>query len=373
MPGGPGGFAGGNGDLGPGALPGSGLGPGGGNAANYNGGQYYGGHASHGTLGEDGGNEQAGPGETYGNAYLLPLIGGSGGGGGAVIYGNGGGGGGGGGALLIAANGEIRIMGSIVADGSDGARTCSGQFGCLIGPGGGGSGGAIRLVATSLTGNGTLWAQGGAGVWTFSGAWAMNRAGSGRVRIDALNDAFGGQIPYGIVTRGFQPIIIPPANQAVGLAIQSVGGVAVAVNPSGQLAIPDVIVPANQPNPVPIVVRCTNIPSNTEIIVDVRRANGTTVRAIGVNDSGTQNSSTATVQVNMPRGGGTIQAKAISGIAGTLANRASRNKSRRSLAETGWTAEGERFTKVEVAAAVGGSPEIAYITESGKRHALPRK
>lgn len=168
------------------------------------------------------------------------------------------------------------------------------------------------------------------------------------------------------MTRGFQPIILPPANQAVSLAIQTVAGVSVAATPTGQLTAPDVIVPAHQQNPVPIVVRCTNIPLNTEIIVDVKPANGATVRATGLNTAGTQASSTATVNVTMPRGGGTIQAKAISGLNLTAAI----DGKQRSMAETGWTADGERFAKVEVTASLGGAMQLAYLTESGKRYEL---
>ncbi len=196
-------------------------------------------------------------------------------------------------------------------------------------------------------------------------ASASSLAGQGRVRFDSFENSLSGTT-LGVVTRGYQPIIMPPVNQAVSLVVQSVAGVAVAVSPTGQLTTPDVIVPANQQNPVSIIVRCTNIPLNTEIIVDVKPANGATVRAVALNTTGTQASSTATVQVNMPRGGGTIQAKAVSGLALAAAN--GTNDKVRSLAETGWTADGERFAQVEVTAALGGSPQIAYITESGKRH-----
>ena len=40
----------------------------------------------------------------------------------------------------------------------------------------------------------------------------------------------------------------------------------------------------------------------------------------------------------------------------------------RSLAETGWTADGERFAQIEITAALGGAQRVAYITASGKRY-----
>ena len=91
---------------------------------------------------------------------------------------------------------------------------------------------------------------------------------------------------------------------------------AVPASPSGVLANPDVIIPAQQANPIPVVVRCTNLPLNTEISVVVHPANGPDVQAVGLNDAGTAASSTATVSLNMPRGGGIIYAKAVTGIAG---------------------------------------------------------
>ena len=162
---------------------------------------------------------------------------------------------------------------------------------------GGGSGGAIRLVATTITGAGGLGASGGnAGTYSDYGSIPRPRAGGGRIRIDAMVDNFVGGLS-GSVSRGFQPIILTPANQSVVLAIQSVGGVAVTPTPTGKLISPDVIVPAAQQNPVTIVVGCTNIPIGTEIIVDVKSAYGPAIRAVGLNNTGTQASSTATVHV----------------------------------------------------------------------------
>ena len=190
----------------------------------------------------------------------------------------------------------------------------------------------------------------------------------GRIRFDTLENNFGGRIS-GVFTQGFQPIIIPAPGQGIQLAIQSLAGVAVAASPSGVLANPDVIIPAQQANPIPIVVRCTNIPLNTEISVVVHPANGPDVQAVGLNNAGTQASSTATMSLNMPRGGGIIYARAVTGLAGAgaaIGNPA--DAKTRSLAETGWTADGERFVKMEVTAALGDSQVVTYITESGKRY-----
>jgi hypothetical protein len=69
----------------------------------------------------------------------------------------------------------------------------------------------------------------------------------------------------------------------------------------------------------------------------------------------------------MPRGGGVILATAVTPI--TFASNDSGKKSR-SLAETGWTADGERFAKMELTVTPGGRQQIVYLTESGKRYPL---
>ncbi|MCX6929089.1 MAG: hypothetical protein NT154_38620, partial [Verrucomicrobia bacterium] len=70
---------------------------------------------------------------------------------------------------------------------------------------------------------------------------------------------------------------------------------------------------AQQNNPIPIVVRCFGVPLNTPITVTVRPGGGSPVSALGYNNAGTLASSTATVMVNMPRGGGIVYATAVTG------------------------------------------------------------
>ena len=357
-PGGPGGGLGGNG----GTNFSAGQGPGGGtyfaNTSSGVGGTF-------GSQGTDAFNGQYGNGASpiYGNSFLLPLLGGSGGGGhpGLPTYGFNGGAGGGGGAILIAASNSIEINGQITAKGGNGSGINHGTWYNS----GAGSGGGVRLVATNFKGVGTIVANGGGGFnyQVNSG----NQGGEGRVRIDAFQRTFGGSIS-GIVTQGFQPIILPVSGQGIQLGIASVAGAAVPANPSGVQASPDVIIPAQQTNPIPVVVRCTNVPLNTEISVVVHPANGPDVQATGLNNAGTLASSTATLSLNMPRGGGIIYAKAVTGIGGTASVTSPAESKTRSLAETGWTADGERFAKMEITAALGGRQQITYITESGKRY-----
>jgi hypothetical protein len=282
--GGPGGWTGGN-------RASFGQGPGGGSFGTY------GANASYGSLGDNNGaGDIAGP--MYGNNFLIPLLGGSGGGG-STNYGAGGGGGGG--AILIAASGTIQLNGGITASGGSSAFVYGG------GPyyaAGGGSGGAVRLVASGIFGSGGISMSGGRGGSNGSGG-----AGLGRVRFDTYQNQFGGGI-NGVFTQGYQPIIIPAPGQGLQLTVTSVGGVPVSASPNGQLSTPDAILSAQQNNPIPIVVHCSNIPLNTQITVSVRPANAPAVSATGLNNSGTLSNSTATISITMPRGGGIIYATA---------------------------------------------------------------
>lgn len=357
--GGSGGFAGGSGGLG---VPGgNGLGPGGGFGGSQTGSygyKYWGGNGSYATPGSVASVymviSEAASGNTYGNDFILPLIGGSGGGGSAVEVGAGGGG-----AILIAASGTITLGGSISANGGSGTQNSGG---------GGGSGGSVRLVATTLTGGGTISSSGGCSPYYASPFSYCSPAGKGRIRLDSLVNTLSGLSGFqGVVTTGFQPIIIPAPAQQVQLAITSIAGIAVPANPSGSLLNPAVIIPGQQANPIPVVVQCSNIPLNTTITVQVNPAIGATVTVVGLNNVGTQASSTATIPVNMPRGGGVILATAVTPI--TFASNDNGQKYQ-SYAKTGWTTDGERFAKVELTVAPGGKQRIVYQTASGKRYPL---
>lgn len=257
--GGPGGYRGGNPQEGNSPST-SGQGPGGGNAG-----------GGSGTY-------------NYGNTFLIPLLGGSGGGGGnPSIYYAGGGGGGGGGAILIAASSSININGQIIASGG--------------GPGndaGWGSGGAVRLVASQISGNGGI---------------STTPNNPGRIRFDTYDNEFSGGVS-GQFTSGSQFIIIPTSGQLPQLTVTSVGGVPVSASPTGVLSTPDAVLSAQQNNPIPIVVNCVNVPLNSQITVSVKPASGAAVSATGLNNTGTLSSSTATISIVIPRGGGLIYATA---------------------------------------------------------------
>jgi hypothetical protein len=372
--GGPGGYGGGNG----GTVASSGQGPGGGLPGRPELGL---GHGSFGTVGE----VVALAGGIYGNRYLVPFVGGSGGGGFATpAYSAGGGGGGG--AVLIVASQQVNLSGGIYARGGQGASI----EGFLFPSAGTGSGGAVRLVSPRFVGRGTIDATGGSGL-------SSGKGGQGRVRLDVVENLFGGTI-LGQFTQGFQPIILPVPGQGIQLAIASVADGRVPANPSSSLANPAVIVPAQQANSVPVVVQCFNVPLNTSITVTAKPANGAVVSASGLNSSGTAAASTATVNLNLPRGSGILMAKATVAVAqggaggqestparnGGLGNSRSQPaggadfpvRSNAKLADlplsvTGLTTDGERIAAVEVEATLGGGSRTVYVTESGKRLPAP--
>jgi hypothetical protein len=158
-----------------------------------------------------------------------------------------------------------------------------------------------------ILGSGGISTSGGTGG---SGSYSTDiYGGLGRVRFDAYQNNFSGSIA-GVFTAGFQPIIIPSAGQVPQLTVTSVGGVAVSASPTGALSTPDAVLSAQQNNPIPVVVSCANLPLNTQITVSVKPANGAAVTATGYNTTGTLSSSTATISIVMPRGGGLIYATA---------------------------------------------------------------
>ncbi len=138
------------------------------------------------------------------------------------------------------------------------------------------------------------------------------RGANGRIRFDTYDNEFSGTVG-GQFTSGSQFIIIPTAGQLPQLTIPSIAGVPVSASPTGVLSTPDAILSAQQNNPISVVVNCVNLPLNSLITVNVKPMNGSPVSATAHNTTGTQASSTATVSLNIPRGGGLIYATAATG------------------------------------------------------------
>lgn len=346
-----GGFNGGNGGFpAPGLLNGlNGSGPGGGQGGrNISGVAGGGASAGHAVAGSNGGAGNAGDGtagSAYDNGLLIPLIGGSGGGGSASTGTSvGRSGAGGGGAILIASSTSITIASgsTINVKGGDSLQS----------PGGlAGSGGSIKLVANTISGNGTLRANGGIQVNGFQAA------SPGFTRAEAftltsftpLIPQFSPQPILGLPN----PIQIPNAPQ---LRIVSVAGVAAPAIPVGSLSgAPDITLPSTQPNPVSVVLEAVNVPVG--VFADLRLTPSTgassTVISSVFTSTGAPSTTSATAQVNLSLG--------ISLITASLTVDLTQAKLEPLFMD------GERIDKIEVTAVFGAESQTTYITSNGKR------
>jgi hypothetical protein len=247
--GGPGGFRGGDGAyqlVNFATVGGAGLGPGGGAGGTSN--YPNNGHGVGGTF--------------LGAPDLLPLVGGSGGGGGSSIDPSpgcaGGGGGGGGGAILVAVNGTISFDGgSILADGGGAG---GGNYYCSS-SGGGGSGGAVRILATTINGNGSGF------VYARPGNGGSTAAQYGAIRLEALNNnlTVGNTSPLATRAAGPGPIVNPITPT---VAITTVGGQPISQPPQGGLGNIDLVLPA--PGQTDIGLVTSGVPAGTTVNVTVK-------------------------------------------------------------------------------------------------------
>lgn len=362
--GGPGGFAGGvagavqqNGSRG--------QGPGGGyggkpdlDASTYSGG---GGGGSYATAGTIGGSENAGEGGpagvTYGAPSLYQLIGGSGGGGGGGTTTHyGGAGGGGGGALLIAASGTINVAGAIKADGGTGGdgeiyANSYGSYGSYGSPGGSGSGGAIRLVATTITGNGTISATGAVEKTAYNGENG-GKGGDGRIRLEAENLTRTATTTP-VYSRGYTFAVAPSLMPS--LRIASINGMAITDAAKGSYGPPDIMLPFGSSTTLSVVVEGTNIPNNTSFTLKAHPSVGGTVNDVTRNGTliGTQEATSATVSLPISSGYPSILT-AYTTISAIVA-----------FNEPVY-ADGELVAQVRIESTADGTSALTYITESGR-------
>jgi hypothetical protein len=273
--GGPGGFDGGR--RGAGTMPpGDGQGPGGGRAGQESG-PSSANSAGPGAFLQTWGAGTTNSGAVYGNAALIPLIGGSGGGGAP-----GAGGGGGGGAILIASNTRISMPDNRnhFIDATGGEWGTSGAWN-------GGSGGAIKLVAPRIAVT-RLFVQN-----------RNNSASPGRARLDAVDytgSNFGYVSPPHALSYGSMLATGLEGNQP-RLELVSVAG---APLPTNTVANGFILLPPGSAGEQPVVVRARNFGTQVPVSVVVAPDNGPTVTVPAVINNTTENPATATVTVPIP-------------------------------------------------------------------------
>lgn len=264
----------------PGSGPGAGGVPGG----------YGGGGAGHATVGSGTGSPSP-AGSAYGNAQLIPLLGGSGGGG-AYYLGTGtGNGGAGGGAILIASSQSITVTGTITAKGGGGTQSGTNSWG------GNGSGGAIRLMAPLIH----LPAGGVLDVSPGSGGTA---ASHGRLRVEAFERLFHGTLNATAYSFGLPGLVFPLVTYPT-LRVTHVNGVTVTSAPTGSFSIPDVAMTANPSTGVTILLEASNIPVGTSLNLTVTSADTgaeATIVTAPSSLSGTLELSTSSAVVKFPPG-----------------------------------------------------------------------
>ena len=265
--GGPGGFRGGARDQ-PGLSFSGGFGPGGTNS--------------------DDGEYGSGQSRSYGNAELVPLIGGSGGG--SLGYGLSGGGGGG--AVLIAASGTIFLTGTNAINASGGVRA--------VGFGGAGStsgsGGAIRLVADQILGTGRIDATGG---------------NAGRIRLEANVVSQLLNVSPSTPAVSPDPVVLwPPAN-APTVRVVSVSGQTASSDPRAILENNPADVTMASATPVTILLETQNFPTNGTVNVFVKPRHGSQSNYVAAFVSGTTNFATWQVQRGILSGYSAVQARAV--------------------------------------------------------------
>lgn len=297
--------------------------------------------------------------KSYGSALLQPLIGGSGGGGGrgGSVY-PGAGGGGGGGAMLIAASGVMSITGTIDATGGD-AAGIFGDGGSGIGAGG--SGGAVRLVATTISGNGRIYANGGCrnnngarrqdcGI---TGSGWLRGGSQGRIRLEAEAITFTGVSEPTFTKDVPGPVFLA---DVPSLRIASVAGQTVPDSPTGNA---DIALPADTTGPVEVAFQTRNVPVGNTVLLRMVPAYGAPVEVISPAIAGTSSNGTAAVSVTLPAGPSTLQATTTYTVvvAGKL--------------DLSQFAQNEAVEKVEVTVALNGETTTRVLTATGKAYDVP--
>ncbi|HOW70239.1 MAG TPA: hypothetical protein PKY77_06505 [Phycisphaerae bacterium] len=284
---GPGGFRGGvGGDF---NRPNSGgMGPGGSSSQAASSGNSPGG--SYASTGGAGGG-------LYGHPALRALIGGSGAAGPLFSFG----GGAGGGAILIASAKTISLQGLVSANG--GAGPCTDAYGACWQSAGGGSGGAIRLVADTVTGGGALRAVGGPS--------EFHPGGAGRIRVERNSGTINDPGAPGF-TEGSpgETATIWPETTAPSIRVTVIGDQNVPADPRASFDFPGQDTSLTDPSSITIRLECRNTPPDWNVKVRVVPKTGADFAVDAVLVSGDLSASVWEASLSLPDGFCAIQARA---------------------------------------------------------------
>lgn len=285
-------------------------------------------------------------GSAYGSDALVPLIGGSGGGGGgAGVMFHGAGGGGGGGAILVAVSGRLDFTGSIIANGAFGGKVNEIPWSAKLDGnvcGGGGSGGAIRLMATTLAGNGVVSVEGGTPPFEYCGPIGGGSASTGRVRTEAeYTSRLVDGLPGPVFVTGDR-----------SLRFTSVADIPVPASPTGSN---DVTVPTATPNPVTITLTTSGVPVGSTVKVSVIPQYGQSILVDSPPTTGSLDNATTSVSLDIPPGHSVLSAQISFTVVAAVGDALSR------------FAQGERVEKVTLTSTLGHGGKATLHTVAGRQ------
>ena len=222
------------------------------------------------------------------------------------------------------------------------------------GAGGGGSGGAIRIVATTISGNGTIQAVGAsAGANGNTSCQSGASGGTGRVRLEAETFTRTAASNPAHTFSAPGPIFIAGSPT---LRIASVAGVAAPAAPTGSA---DITLPSSTPNPVTVVFETTGVPVGNIVQLTLVPANGAKTVVVSPALTGSTATATASVDINLPVGPSVLSAQTTYTVVAALGD----------LLKN--FAGNERVEKVTLIATLGGPSKARLITVSGKEFEVP--
>lgn len=250
----------------------------------------------------------------------------------------------------------MTVTGGLHASGGGSGQSQGGGANLSGGTGGGGSGGAIRVVATTIAGNGTI-AAGGGGTGSNLDTSFQNggSGGAGRIRLEAET------ITRTSASSPTASVDSPGSVFVAGLptlTISSVAGVAAPAVPTGNA---DITLPANTTNPVTVVFTTSGVPVGNTVTLTVSPAYGARTTAITPALVGTTASATASTTVTLPVGPSVLSAQTTYTVLAALGD----------LLQN--FAGNERVEKITLTATLGGKPKVTLITVSGKEYDAPEE